>query len=145
MHDWLFVENPDNQKFCLSHRYIKKKTTSKIQYSHSEHTLYFKVNRIHWNKHVCMCDQFIDYFFFNLVWFHELYLELLWVKMWFCFTVARLRNHPGASVFTLNTGNRDAMRENIYTQLLNLLPKPWCSISPIFMFYENVLFISLIL
>ncbi|KAJ0969085.1 hypothetical protein J5N97_021962 [Dioscorea zingiberensis] len=37
--------------------------------------------------------------------------------------VARLRNHPGASVFTLNTEIRDASREDIYTQLVNLFPK----------------------
>lgn len=37
--------------------------------------------------------------------------------------VARLRNHPGAVVFTLNTGNRDTMRQGIYNQLSNLLQK----------------------
>ncbi|XP_062211630.1 uncharacterized protein LOC133912757 [Phragmites australis] len=37
--------------------------------------------------------------------------------------VARLRNHPGAAVFTLNTGNRDTMRETIYNQLSSLLQK----------------------
>ncbi|XP_058098583.1 uncharacterized protein LOC131243329 isoform X1 [Magnolia sinica] len=37
--------------------------------------------------------------------------------------VARLRNHPGATVFTLNTGNRDSIKEEIYTQLVNLLQK----------------------
>ncbi|XP_077246884.1 uncharacterized protein LOC143886695 isoform X2 [Tasmannia lanceolata] len=35
--------------------------------------------------------------------------------------VARLRNHPGAVVFTLNAGNRDAIKEEIYTKLVNLL------------------------
>ncbi|KAJ1298951.1 hypothetical protein BS78_01G493600 [Paspalum vaginatum] len=37
--------------------------------------------------------------------------------------VARLRNHPGAAVFTLNTGNRDMMRDTIYNQLNSLLQK----------------------
>ncbi|XP_028109622.1 cancer-related nucleoside-triphosphatase homolog isoform X1 [Camellia sinensis] len=37
--------------------------------------------------------------------------------------VARLRNHPGATIFTLNTGNRDAIKEQIYSQLVNLLQK----------------------
>ncbi|KAG2543756.1 hypothetical protein PVAP13_9NG758000 [Panicum virgatum] len=37
--------------------------------------------------------------------------------------VARLRNHPGAAIFTLNTGNRDMMRETIYNQLNCLLQK----------------------
>ncbi|KAK8446885.1 hypothetical protein SEVIR_9G557700v4 [Setaria viridis] len=37
--------------------------------------------------------------------------------------VARLRNHPGAAIFTLNTGNRDTMRETIYNQLSSLLQK----------------------
>ncbi|VAI10221.1 unnamed protein product [Triticum turgidum subsp. durum] len=37
--------------------------------------------------------------------------------------VARLRNHPGADVFTLNTGNRDTMRESIYNQLSRLMQK----------------------
>ncbi|CAL9079932.1 unnamed protein product [Musa textilis] len=35
--------------------------------------------------------------------------------------VARLRNHPGATVFTLNPGNRDAMKDTIYSQIVNLL------------------------
>ncbi|XP_073001818.1 uncharacterized protein [Typha latifolia] len=35
--------------------------------------------------------------------------------------VARLRNHPGAALFTLNTGNRDTIRENIYRQLADML------------------------
>ncbi|THG04154.1 hypothetical protein TEA_015495 [Camellia sinensis var. sinensis] len=35
--------------------------------------------------------------------------------------VARLRNHPGATIFTLNTGNMDAVKERIYSQLVNLL------------------------
>ncbi|XP_078155542.1 uncharacterized protein LOC144551458 isoform X1 [Carex rostrata] len=35
--------------------------------------------------------------------------------------VARLRNHPGAVVFTLNAANRDTMRENVYNQLVNIL------------------------
>ncbi|KAK3150378.1 hypothetical protein QOZ80_3AG0232430 [Eleusine coracana subsp. coracana] len=37
--------------------------------------------------------------------------------------VARLRNHPGAAVFTLNTCNRDMMRETICNQLCSLLQK----------------------
>ncbi|KAF8780127.1 hypothetical protein HU200_001787 [Digitaria exilis] len=37
--------------------------------------------------------------------------------------VARLRNHPGAAVFTLDTGNRDMMRETIYNHLSCLIPK----------------------
>ncbi|KAJ4963717.1 hypothetical protein NE237_023656 [Protea cynaroides] len=37
--------------------------------------------------------------------------------------VARLKNHPGAMLFTLNTSNRDAIREQIYTHLVNLLQK----------------------
>ncbi|XAR73681.1 Nucleoside-triphosphate phosphatase [Bertholletia excelsa] len=35
--------------------------------------------------------------------------------------VARLRNHPGANVFTLNFGNRDAIKERIYSQLVDLV------------------------
>ncbi|ERN17200.1 cancer-related nucleoside-triphosphatase homolog isoform X2 [Amborella trichopoda] len=35
--------------------------------------------------------------------------------------VARLRNHPGAEVYTLNSSNRDNIREQISTQLLNML------------------------
>ncbi|CAN6302438.1 unnamed protein product [Urochloa humidicola] len=35
--------------------------------------------------------------------------------------VARLRNHPGAAIFTLNTGNRDMTRETIYNQLSCLM------------------------
>ncbi|XP_030523866.1 cancer-related nucleoside-triphosphatase homolog isoform X1 [Rhodamnia argentea] len=37
--------------------------------------------------------------------------------------VARLRNHPGAEVFTVSASNRDAVREEIYSKLLDLLPK----------------------
>ncbi|PSS29966.1 Cancer-related nucleoside-triphosphatase [Actinidia chinensis var. chinensis] len=37
--------------------------------------------------------------------------------------VARLRNHPGATIFTLNVVNRDAIKERIYAQLLDLLQK----------------------
>ncbi|XP_058186424.1 uncharacterized protein LOC131303542 [Rhododendron vialii] len=37
--------------------------------------------------------------------------------------VARLRNHPGATVFTLNTGNRDAVKERVYSLLVELLQK----------------------
>ncbi|KAL0396114.1 UNVERIFIED_CONTAM: Cancer-related nucleoside-triphosphatase [Sesamum calycinum] len=35
--------------------------------------------------------------------------------------VARLKNHPGATMYTLNTSNRDAMKEQIYSNLINLL------------------------
>ncbi|KAL0462376.1 UNVERIFIED_CONTAM: Cancer-related nucleoside-triphosphatase [Sesamum latifolium] len=35
--------------------------------------------------------------------------------------VARLKNHPGATTYTLNTSNRDAMKEQIYSNLINLL------------------------
>ncbi|KAE9450230.1 hypothetical protein C3L33_17870, partial [Rhododendron williamsianum] len=37
--------------------------------------------------------------------------------------VATLRNHPGATVFTLNTGNRDAVKERVYSLLVELLQK----------------------
>ncbi|PKI57018.1 hypothetical protein CRG98_022522 [Punica granatum] len=37
--------------------------------------------------------------------------------------VARMRNHPGAKIFTLSASNRDTMREQIYSQLLDLLPR----------------------
>ncbi|KAJ4837936.1 hypothetical protein Tsubulata_022531 [Turnera subulata] len=37
--------------------------------------------------------------------------------------VARMRNHPGATVFTLSTSNRDAVKEEIYTQLVDSLRK----------------------
>ncbi|XP_057492287.1 uncharacterized protein LOC130777873 [Actinidia eriantha] len=37
--------------------------------------------------------------------------------------VARLRNHPGATIFTLNVVNRDAIKERIYAQLVDLLQK----------------------
>ncbi|KAK1320053.1 hypothetical protein QJS10_CPA03g02426 [Acorus calamus] len=37
--------------------------------------------------------------------------------------VARLRNHPGATVFTLSKSNRDAIEEEIYSQLVGLLRK----------------------
>ncbi|CDP01789.1 unnamed protein product [Coffea canephora] len=37
--------------------------------------------------------------------------------------VARLRNEPGATVFTLSKNNRDAMKEQIYSHLTDLLPK----------------------
>ncbi|KAJ6774759.1 CANCER-RELATED NUCLEOSIDE-TRIPHOSPHATASE [Salix purpurea] len=35
--------------------------------------------------------------------------------------VTRLRNHPGAKIFTLSPSNRDAVREQIYTQLVDSL------------------------
>ncbi|XP_042421181.1 cancer-related nucleoside-triphosphatase homolog [Zingiber officinale] len=35
--------------------------------------------------------------------------------------VARLRNHPGATIFTLDPGNRDAMKDRIYSQIVSLL------------------------
>uniref|UniRef100_A0A7N0UT58 AAA+ ATPase domain-containing protein n=1 Tax=Kalanchoe fedtschenkoi TaxID=63787 RepID=A0A7N0UT58_KALFE len=37
--------------------------------------------------------------------------------------VARLRNHPRATIFTLDTNNRDAVTEEIYVTLANLLHK----------------------
>ncbi|OVA00627.1 AAA+ ATPase domain [Macleaya cordata] len=37
--------------------------------------------------------------------------------------VARMRNHPGATIFTLNTSNRDAVKEQIYSQLVDILCK----------------------
>ncbi|KAF8405550.1 hypothetical protein HHK36_010457 [Tetracentron sinense] len=37
--------------------------------------------------------------------------------------VARLRNHPGATIFTLDTSNRDVIKEQIYTQLVDVLHK----------------------
>ncbi|KAI5588270.1 hypothetical protein BDE02_05G086000 [Populus trichocarpa] len=36
----------------------------------------------------------------------------------FCI-VARLRDHPGAKIFTLSPSNRDAVKEQIYTQLVD--------------------------
>ncbi|KAI3947804.1 hypothetical protein MKX01_034469 [Papaver californicum] len=35
--------------------------------------------------------------------------------------VAQLRNHPGATIFTINTRNREAVKEQIYTQLVDVL------------------------
>ncbi|CAA6666653.1 unnamed protein product [Spirodela intermedia] len=35
--------------------------------------------------------------------------------------VARLRNHPGATLYTLSLGNRDAIKEQVYSQLVNSL------------------------
>ncbi|CAN6541400.1 uncharacterized protein LOC126605000 isoform X2 [Malus sylvestris] len=37
--------------------------------------------------------------------------------------VARLKNHPGATMFTLSKGNRDAVKEEIYSHLVALLSK----------------------
>ncbi|XP_042491572.1 cancer-related nucleoside-triphosphatase homolog [Macadamia integrifolia] len=37
--------------------------------------------------------------------------------------VARLKNHLGATLFTLNSSNRDAIKEQIYAQLVDLLQK----------------------
>ncbi|KAM5546980.1 hypothetical protein ABKV19_001484 [Rosa sericea] len=37
--------------------------------------------------------------------------------------VARLKNHPGATIFTLSQSNRDATKELIYSQLVDLLRK----------------------
>ncbi|CAI9110487.1 OLC1v1010529C1 [Oldenlandia corymbosa var. corymbosa] len=37
--------------------------------------------------------------------------------------VARLRNHAESTVFTMNTSNRDAMKEHIYSCLVELLQK----------------------
>ncbi|KAK9135658.1 hypothetical protein Syun_014988 [Stephania yunnanensis] len=38
--------------------------------------------------------------------------------------VARLKNHPGAALFTLNKTNRDSVKEQIYSQISELLHKP---------------------
>ncbi|KAK9082253.1 hypothetical protein Syun_031605 [Stephania yunnanensis] len=38
--------------------------------------------------------------------------------------VARLKNHPGAALFTLNKNNRDSVKEQIYSQISELLHKP---------------------
>lgn len=35
--------------------------------------------------------------------------------------VARMRNHPGAAIFTINTRNGEAVKEQIYTQLIDVL------------------------
>ncbi|GJY56661.1 hypothetical protein Tco_0455776 [Tanacetum coccineum] len=35
--------------------------------------------------------------------------------------VARLKNHPGATVFTLTTSNRDAMKDQVYSQITEKL------------------------
>ncbi|GMH06606.1 hypothetical protein Nepgr_008446 [Nepenthes gracilis] len=35
--------------------------------------------------------------------------------------VARLKNHPGTVLYTLNTNNRDASRERVYSRLVDLL------------------------
>ncbi|KAG9442958.1 hypothetical protein H6P81_018812 [Aristolochia fimbriata] len=37
--------------------------------------------------------------------------------------VARVRNHPGAVVYTLNKGNRDQINEEVYSQLVNVFQK----------------------
>nr|GMD26047.1 cancer-related nucleoside-triphosphatase [Ipomoea batatas] len=37
--------------------------------------------------------------------------------------VARLKNHPGAAIFTLNPSNRDAIKEHIYSLLSDQLQK----------------------
>ncbi|KAF4369646.1 uncharacterized protein LOC115696636 [Cannabis sativa] len=37
--------------------------------------------------------------------------------------VARLKNHPGATIFTLTESNRDAMKEQISSLLADLLRK----------------------
>lgn len=39
----------------------------------------------------------------------------------FRFAVARLKNHPGASIYTLNKTSRDAMKEQIYSNMVELL------------------------
>ncbi|KAG5245444.1 cancer-related nucleoside-triphosphatase [Salix suchowensis] len=39
--------------------------------------------------------------------------------------VTRLRNHPGAKIFTLSQSNRDAVREQIYTQLVDSLSEQY--------------------
>ncbi|KAJ0097643.1 hypothetical protein Patl1_29272 [Pistacia atlantica] len=37
--------------------------------------------------------------------------------------VARLKNHPGATIFTLSQSNREAIRENVSSQLEDVLSK----------------------
>ncbi|KAE8010737.1 hypothetical protein FH972_007077 [Carpinus fangiana] len=37
--------------------------------------------------------------------------------------VSRLKNHPGATIFTLSTSNRDAVKDHIYSILVDLLNK----------------------
>uniref|UniRef100_A0A2N9HK77 AAA+ ATPase domain-containing protein n=1 Tax=Fagus sylvatica TaxID=28930 RepID=A0A2N9HK77_FAGSY len=37
--------------------------------------------------------------------------------------VARLKNHPGAAIFTLSTSNRDAVKDQIYSVLVDSLSK----------------------
>ncbi|KAE8685427.1 Nucleoside-triphosphatase C1orf57 isoform 2 [Hibiscus syriacus] len=37
--------------------------------------------------------------------------------------VVRLKNHPGATIFTLDKSNRDATKEQIYSQLVGMLHK----------------------
>ncbi|XP_062144344.1 uncharacterized protein LOC133851784 [Alnus glutinosa] len=37
--------------------------------------------------------------------------------------VARLKNHPGATIFTLTSSNRDAVKNQIYSMLVDLLSK----------------------
>ncbi|EXB95126.1 Cancer-related nucleoside-triphosphatase-like protein [Morus notabilis] len=37
--------------------------------------------------------------------------------------VARLKNHPGASIYALTASNRDAIKDQIYSQLVDLLRK----------------------
>ncbi|KAF3783072.1 Cancer-related nucleoside-triphosphatase-like protein [Nymphaea thermarum] len=37
--------------------------------------------------------------------------------------VARLRNHPNASVYMLNVGNRDSIKDEVVAKLMNLLNK----------------------
>ncbi|KAJ0041506.1 hypothetical protein Pint_28711 [Pistacia integerrima] len=36
---------------------------------------------------------------------------------------ARLKNHPGATIFTLSQSNREAIRENVSSQLVDVLSK----------------------
>ncbi|XWS29121.1 hypothetical protein CRYUN_Cryun24cG0001300 [Craigia yunnanensis] len=38
--------------------------------------------------------------------------------------VVRLKNHPGATIFTLDQRNKDAMKDQIYSQLVDMLRKP---------------------
>ncbi|KAE8664228.1 Nucleoside-triphosphatase C1orf57 isoform 2 [Hibiscus syriacus] len=38
--------------------------------------------------------------------------------------VVWLKNHPGATIFTLDKSNRDATKEQIYSQLVGMLHKP---------------------
>lgn len=61
-------------------------------------------------------DLFSDVVFMGI---NFLISSLICLLLW-C-AVARLRNHPGATIFSLNPGNRDAMKDRIYSQIVSLL------------------------